>query len=92
MDKEKLLKAMIESMPDSLTQEVKEDIAKIMMKVMEAVEGESIMGGIIALDILKSFLEDSLKVELKSVVKVDKNLDEIFNMFMNTDEGSGTVH
>jgi len=65
MDKQQLRKAMIQAMPDSVPGDIKEDIASIMMKVMDAVDGESTMGIVIALDVLKDMYEHNLTESIK---------------------------
>jgi hypothetical protein len=93
MDKDKLREAMIKAMPDSIANDVKEDISNIMLKVMAAVDGESTMGTMIALDILKDMYEHNFTETIKEKFGEDSELHKMAKeaalMSSNT---PGTIH
>jgi len=93
MDKEKLREAMIQAMPDSVPSHIKADIANIMLKVINAVEGESTMGIVIALDVLKDMFQDTFVETVKDKFGEDSELHKKAKeaVLMSSDT-SGTIH
>lgn len=93
MDKDKLREAMIQAMPDSISNHIKADIANIMLKVIGAVEGESSMGIVIALDVLKDMFLDTFVETVKEKFGEDsephKKAKEAALM---SSDASGTIH
>ena len=93
MDKDKLRKAMIEAMPDSISGDIKIDIANIMMKVMDAVDGKSTMGTMIALDILKDMYEQNLTETIKGKFGDGSEIHKmVVSASLMAKDDSGTVH
>lgn len=94
MDKEKLREAMIQAMPDNIQDVIKENIADIMLKVMDAVDGESTLGTLIALDILKDMYAHNLTEIAKDKFGEDSELHKKVKeaALMASDDPSGTIH
>ena len=93
MDKEKLREAMIKAMPDNIQGDIKENIADIMLKVIGAVEGESTLGIVIALDVLKDMFQDTFVETVKEKFGEDSEFyKKAKEAVLISSDTSGTIH
>lgn len=93
MDKEKLREVMIKAMPDSISNDIKADIANIMLKVIDAVEGESSMGIVIALEVLKDMFLDTFVETVKEKFGEDSEPHKkVKEAALMSSDASGTIH
>ena len=93
MNKKELHKAMIENMPDFISDNIKEDIANIMMKIMEAIDGESTMGIVIALDVLKDMYLQNLSETIKEKFGEDSDIHKMVKAAaLMSEDIPGTIH
>lgn len=86
--KDQIKKAISELLPDSVDQRIKDDIFKIVCKIMQTLEGESLMGSLLALSLLEAAYQSTVMDVAKEHFGSNSNSFEKFMHAMSSE----TVH